>query len=48
MCSPGYRSKQPNKGFVFTSDDYVVQNLRNCGKLWPQYVYKTCLNDNTF
>lgn len=47
-CVPGYRSKQPNKGFVFTSDDYTVQNLRQCGGVWPEYVYKTCLNDNTF
>jgi len=47
-CLPNNRSKQPDKGFVFSVDDYTVQNVRPCGGLWPQYVYKTCLNDNTF
>lgn len=48
-CLPNVQTGRPNKGFVFSVDDYPESRpIRNCGGLWPQYVYKTCLNDNTF
>lgn len=43
-CMPGYQPVRPNKGYVFSVDDYPFSPVKNCGGLWPQYVYKTCEN----
>jgi hypothetical protein len=48
-CIPNVQTGRPNKGYVFSVDDYQESRpIRQCNGLWPQYVYKTCLNDNTF
>lgn len=42
-CIPGYRGRRPDKGYVFSVDDYVIKETpKMCGGLWPEYVYKTC------
>ena len=47
-CLPNVQTGRPDKGYVFSVDDYPENRpIRPCNGLWPQYVYKTCLNDNT-
>lgn len=45
-CIPNTQTGRPNKGFVFSVDDYPQSRpIRMCNGLWPEYVYRTCDNE---